>query len=871
MGEVYKATDTRLGRDVAIKVLPSHFSDSPDAKARFEREARAISQLTHPHICALYDLGAGDGVEYLVMEYLEGETLADRIAKGPLPVEQALRFGIQIADALDRAHRQGIVHRDLKPGNVMLTRSGVKLLDFGLAKRQPSTEQGEVGDLSSHPTEASPSRPLTEQGTILGTFQYMAPEQLEGKDADARSDIFAFGCVLYEMATGQRAFSGKSRFSLVSSILRDEPRPISAIAPMAPPALDRVVKTCLAKDPEDRFQTAHDVKLQLDWIAEAGSQAGAPAVVLTKRKNRERLAWVVAAAATLAATALALTHPARVEERVQRFGVNPPEKARFGLSHAISPDGHWMVFMAVLDERPSLFLRALDALEPRLLAGTEGATFPFWSPDSRFVAFFSEGRLRKVDVASGSIQTICDAPQSRGGAWGSDGTIVFAPDLGTGLFRVPSAGGAVARLTSPDRTKGENSHRFPQMLPDGRHFLFYARTTGTEREWIYLASLDAQERRPLLQAASSAVYSPDGYLLFVREGNLLAQRFDASRLQLSGEPVPVAESMNYLGSAVPDGYAAFSAARGGLLTHRSNTAAALQLTWFDRGGKLLGTAAPEGTYDEPALSRDGRRVVVEMSDPRSPQDGTNLWVLELSRGTFSRLTFGGGLSVSGVWSPDGSEVIFARQKEGGFSLYRTSSTGSSPESMVLASETATFPDDWSRDGRYLLYQTADPKTKSDLWVIPLADGGKPRPYIQAPFDQAHAQFSPDGRFVAYTSNETSRDEVYVQTFPTLTGKWQISTGGGDQPFWRADGRELFYLRLDRTLMAVEVRAGAGFEAGLPVALFETRAETVAISSQRAHYAAAADGQRFLVNAIVQRANLAPIQVVLNWTAILKKP
>jgi Tol biopolymer transport system component/tRNA A-37 threonylcarbamoyl transferase component Bud32 len=869
MGEVYKARDTRLGREVAIKVLPSHLSDDPDLKARFEREARAISQLTHPHICTLHDVGSENGVDFLVMELLEGQSLADRLERGPLPTEQVLRFGVEIADALDRAHRAGIIHRDLKPGNIMLTKSGVKLLDFGLAKTAAAASP--ASDLSSLPTQAGSNQPLTQKGTIMGTFQYMAPEQLEGKEADARTDIFSFGCVLYEMSTGRKAFTGASQASLVTAIMSKDPDPISTVAPMSPPALDRLVKTCLAKDPEERWQSARDVKNELSWIAQAGSQAGTPAVVVSKRKNRERLAWAVAAVTALAAAALVLTRPAaRTDDRILRFGIAPPAKAAFGLVHAVSPDGRWIVFLANEDGHFRLYLRPLDALAARPLAGTDDSQFPFWSPDSRSIAFFSDGRLRKIDITSGSIQTICDAPQGRGGSWGPDGTIVFAPDLGSGLSRVSAAGGAPVAITTPDRARGEASHRFPQVLPDGKHYLYYVRTAGTEKERIYLASFDSKDRRELLQAASSVVYSPDGYLLFVREGNLLAQRFDASRLRLSGEPVPVGESMNYLGSSVPDGYAAFSTAKGGILTFRSNEAGVVQLTWFDRSGKSLGPIGQEGAFDELALSRDGKRVVFDIQNPRSPQEGTNLWVLELSRGTLSRLTFGTGVSVSGVWSPDDSEVAFSRQKKVGSDIFRMSATGSSPETIILSSEAGAWPDDWSRDGRFLLYETVDPKTRGDLWVVPMKDGGKPYPYIQAPFDQAHAQFSPDGRFVAYASNESGREEIYVQTFPKLTGKWQISTGGGDQPYWRADGRELYYLRLDRTLMAVAVNAASGFEAGLPVELFATRTLTTAIGGSRAHFAVSNDG-RFLVNTIVDRANLAPIQVVLNWTAALRKP
>jgi len=869
MGEVYRAKDTRLGREVAIKVLPSHLSDDPDLKARFEREARAISQLTHPHICTLHDVGSENGVDFLVMELLDGQSLADRLEKGALPPDQVLKFGMEIADALDRAHRAGIIHRDLKPGNVMLTRSGVQLLDFGLAKT--AAAETPASDLSSLPTQAS--RPLTEKGTVMGTFQYMAPEQLEGKAADARTDIFSFGCVLYEMSTGRKAFSGASQASLVTAIMSKEPESISSVVAMSPPALDRLVATCLAKDPEERWQSARDVKNELSWIAQAGSKAGAPAVVVSRRKNRERLAWAVAAAATFAAAAIYLARPApRGEEPLRRFGIAPPDKVVFRLAHAVSPDGRWIVLDGdPMDGARRLYLRAIDTLEPRLLAGTEGASFPFWSPDSRSVAFFADGRLRRLDIATGSLQTICDAPQGRGGSWGRDGTILVTPDLGAGLFRVPATGGSPVALTSIDKAKGETSHRFPQFLPDGRHFLYYVRTSGTEKEWIYSGSLDSRERRPLLQAASSVVYTPDGYLLFVREGNLLAQRFDASRLELSGEPVVMAESMNYLGSSVPDGYAAFSAAKGGILTFRGSDAAALQLRWFDRSGKALGTVGPEAGWDEPAMSRDGKRLIVSKFDQKSPQDGVNLWAIDLSRGTLSRLTFGSGTSVSGVWSPDGSDLVFARQKSRGFDLYRTSTTGATPEARILSSDSGAWPDDWSRDGGYLLYESTDPKTRSDLWVMPMKGGGKPFPYIQAPFDQGHGQFSPDGRFVAYTSNESGREEVYVQTFPRLTGKWQISTAGGDQPYWRADGRELFYMRLDRTLMSVDVKTGAGFEAALPVVLFETRAQTVAMASSRNHYVVSDDGQRFLVNTIVDRVNHAPIQVVLNWTAAMKKP
>src|SRR5262245_51665427 len=630
MGEVYKARDTRLERTVAVKVLPAQLSVSSDARQRFEREAKTISQLSHPHICALYDVGREGETEYLVMELLEGETLTERLAKGALPLDPTLRFGQEIADALDKAHRQGIVHRDLKPGNVMLTKSGVKLLDFGLAKAMSPASQSPTA-LTSLPTAMNEGN-LTKEGTILGTFQYMAPEQLEGREADARSDLFALGATLYEMATGKKAFTGKTQASLIGSILRDEPPSVSSIAPMTPPAFDRVVKTCLAKDPDERWQTAHDVRLQLQWIAEGGSQAGLPAPLAELRRSRERLAWaanIVTAALAIAATWLFL-QSRREPARIVQSSILPPDKTEFNFlsgSMALSPDGRLIAFIA----GNLLWVRPLDGLSARPLAGTEGPTYPFWSPDSRSLGFFAGGKLRKIDVSGGPPETICDAPAARGGTWGRDGTIVFAPSTRYPLHRVAASGGAVVPITKLDPSKGEISHRWPTFLPDGRHFLYvsFHAIGGSEQanNSIFVGSLDSQRTEMLVRTNSNAIYSPPGYLLYWRENVLLAQPFSAKSLRLTAEPFPVAEPVQY---AQGFGNAIFSVSQNGLLAYqRGRGSVPSQLTWFDRAGRQLEAAAPPGDYRNPAISHDGQKVLVDV--PATQTLGDDVWVSDLVR------------------------------------------------------------------------------------------------------------------------------------------------------------------------------------------------------------------------------------------------
>jgi Tol biopolymer transport system component/tRNA A-37 threonylcarbamoyl transferase component Bud32 len=849
MGEVYKARDTRLERTVAIKVLPAHLSSSPELRQRFEREAKTISQISHPHICALYDVNREGETEYLVMEYLEGETLADRLGKGPLPAEQLLRYGIEIADALDKAHRQGIVHRDLKPGNVMLTKSGVKLLDFGLAKFQSGAREVASG-VSRLATEAQASQPLTERGTVLGTFQYMAPEQLEGGEADARSDIFAFGAVLYEMATGNKAFSGKSQASLIGSILRDDPPPISGISPMTPPALDRVVKTCLAKDPEDRFQTAHDVKLQLQWIAEGGSPAGLPAPVAARRRNREKLAWGVAAAALLAAAGLGYGFWRRAPKppRTLRFEVAiPPEVSTIDMPR-ISPDGRILAFDAT--GRNRLWVRPLNALQAHPLAGTEGTRRAFWSPDSRYLAFFADGKLQKVDVAGGPPQKICDAPTGADGTWSPEGVILFDGTARDPIKRVPASGGVPVALVKPDSARKETQVGWPEFLPDGKQFLYMSIAQRVSDSMYRIASLDSKENRPFAPAQSLVTYVEPGYLLYLRDRTLVAQPFDAKALKTTGEPVPIAEQVG----TDSVGLARFSVSREGTLVYRTGEITD-RLVWVDRGGKALETAGDPAQYRNPDLSPDGRRLVFDVVDRTGRND---IWVRDLTRGVSSRFSFSNTDAFCPLWSPDGSRVAYTVQPD----LVEKAADGQGAETPLVKSDELKVASDWSRDGRYIAFASQSKDTSWDIWILPTFGDRKPFSWLKTSFNELWPVFSPDGRFLAYQSSESGRMEIYVQSFPGPGGKWQVSSTGGTEPHWRADGKELYYRSPDQRLMAVEATAGATFEAGVPKPLFTVRLDS---SLARNRFVPSKDGQRFLLVATPERDAIAPTTVVLNWS------
>jgi eukaryotic-like serine/threonine-protein kinase len=879
MGEVYKARDTRLGRTVAVKVLPQHLSSSPETRQRFEREAKTISQLSHPHICALYDVGNQDGVEYLVMEYLEGETLAERLVRGQLPLEQTLRHGIEIADALDKAHRQGIVHRDLKPGNVMLTKSGVKLLDFGLAKAVGPG--GPASAVTSFPTVAGGAN-LTQEGTILGTLQYMAPEQLEGKEADARTDIFAFGTVLYEMATGKKAFTGTSQASLIGAILHTEPQPISTVEPMSPPALDRVVKTCLAKDPEDRFQTAHDVKLQLQWIAEGGSVMGLPAPVIAWRKGRERIAWIVAAVATVAALGLAafLLTRSVAPPRMTQTSILPPEKSAFVFDSGppvLSPDGARLVFVApVPDGKNLLWIRPLNGMSAQPLAGTEGGSYPFWSQDSRFVGFFAGGKLKRIDASGGPPQTLCDAPIGRGGTWNREGVIVFAASTRDSLSRVSSAGGTPSQLAPLDASKREYSHRLPFFLPDGRHFLYLAQSVpGAERkdpDIVYVGSLDSKERTAVVRARTNAVYVPpmaghsDGQLLFVRERTLLAHAFDAKNLRVTGEAVPIGEAITSLTNY---GFTVFSASDSGLVAYHAGGAGGVsKLAWLDRSGKEIETVGAPADYLHPRLSHDGRRLAVDSIDPQTGR--SDVWVIDLQRQTPTRLTFGPTDNTFPVWSPDDSRIAFSSSRNGTFDLFVKSSSGTGNEEALLVEELSfKVVTDWSLDSRFVAFHSISTTTKSasDIWMLSPADK-KLQVFLSTPANEFFASFSPDGHWVTYMSDESGKHEVYVQPFPPSGGKWQISTAGGREPVWSRDGKEIFYVTQDPSnkVVVVDVKTSPSFEAGTPRVLFETRLKAM----QGRRWDVSTDGKRFLINTPIGEVKSQPITLVQNWTAELKK-
>jgi Tol biopolymer transport system component len=873
MGEVYQARDTRLERTVAIKVLPSHLSSSPEVRQRFEREARTISQLSHPHICALYDIGREGDVVFLVMEYLEGETLADRLAaRGAFSLEQLLRYGVEIADALDKAHRQGIVHRDLKPGNVMLTKSGVKLLDFGLAKALPSPSGRGVGGegLTSLPTQAN----LTQEGTILGTFQYMAPEQLEGKEADARTDIFALGCVLHEMATGNKAFSGTSQASLIGAILHTEPAAVSTLQPMTPPALDRVVKTCLAKDPEDRWQNAGDVAKELRWIGE-GSVAGIASPVSLVRQRRGRLGWLVAAGFALAAAALSyllLTRRAP-DAAVLRASILAPEGTEFvstSLSAGpveISPDGSRLVFTARKGEGPNLlWVRALNESSARPLAGTEGAERPFWSPDGRFIGFFADYALKKIDANGGPVFTLAVATEGRGGTWNRDGVILFTAAARGGILRVSAEGGEATPATVYGPK--DATHRYAHFLPGGKHFLYLVRHSGAGAgadPAVMVGSLDSKESKPVVRVASNAVYA-SGYLLYVREQALVAQPFNLDSLAVRGEPVTIAPDVR-MDERFSRGV--FSVSGNGVLVYQTGKGHTLSvLRWLDRSGAIVGTVGEPAQFfngGDPEISPDGARATASIVDLRT---GTaDIWMIDLARGTRSRFTTGVGDKFASTWSPDGYRIAhnISNPSPSGYDIVSRPVGGSGAQEKLVSNPVEyQAPGGFSPDGRFLLYQ-ARKQERDDLWVLPLEGDRTPRPVAVMPALERMGQFSPNGRYVAYMSDESGRFEIYVTAFPGPGGRWQVSQNGGIEPRWRKDGRELFFFAPDNRLMAAQVKTdGESFEVGAIQPLFQAR--VMGIGSR---YDVSKDGKRFLVNSGLPE-DLSPLTLVTNWTAELKR-
>lgn len=856
MGEVYRARDTRLGRDVAIKVLPSHFAADDQLRRRFEREARAISSLSHPHICAIYDIGHEDGINFLVLEYVVGETLAVHLAKGAMAMDRVLRYAIEIAQALDHAHRHDIVHRDLKPANIILTRSGIKLLDFGLAKFQASPSRGGV-IVSSAPTE---SAELTGKGTIIGTLQYMAPEQLEGREADGRTDIFAFGAVIYEMATGRKAFAGKSQASLIAAILRVEPRPMSELQPVAPPALERVVKTCLAKDPDERWQTAHDLMLELRWIADGVSESQGVVSVTRRSAKRERLLWVAALLATtliVGVTAWLLTRaPASTARPLARFALELPSNLRLSKDErpviALSPDGKSLVYALTNGTTTQLYVRQLDQLESSPIPGTQGARGPFFSPDSQWIGFYASGRLKKVSVLGDAPIVICPMPPvMHGASWGADDTIFYNPAHSWGIFKVSASGGDPQPVTTPDRSKDEMGHYWPQVLPGGKAILF---TIGTREEFddarIVVRSLDTGDQKVLNVRGAHGRYLATGHLVYARAGALLAVPFNLSRLEVEGTPVPVVEGVKV---DPRSGAANFSFSNAGSLLYVSGKSDANErdLVWVDRRGQVQPVMPTRHAFQHPSLSPDGQRLAISI-------DGVtqNIWVYDLKGGILTKMSF--DQDWGPVWKPpDGSRIAYTSGKiMTPPAIAWRPADRSGEEEQLVAGAHPVFTGSVSPDGKVLAYteffdeiiakDLSDRRTTGvDILLLRLDGERKPERFLHTRFDEFGPEFSPDGRWLAYVSNESGRNEVYVMTFPGPGPKRPVSTAGGTSPRWARNGKELFY-RSGNKMMAVSVSLRPEFKASPPQVLFEGDYLELGQPDSPRNYDVTPDGQRFIM-------------------------
>ena len=864
MGEVYRAFDPTVNREVAIKILPVGLSADKDRLARFEQEAQVAGALNHPNILVIHHIDTHDGAPYIVSELLEGETLRERMGGVALPQRKAIDYALQIAHGLSAAHEKGIVHRDLKPENLFITKDGrLKILDFGLAKLS-----GAVDGQQSQ-TEVPTRRVNTDPGMVMGTIGYMSPEQLRGQPADHRSDIFSFGAILYEMLAGRRAFRGESTADTISAILREDPPDLSGTNPSINPALERVVNHCLEKSPEERFHSARDLAFAVEALSGNTAVSTSAATILrslppAKRKTRELIAWSAAGLFLITAVVLAWLYfrrPAPVELPTT-FVVAMPKEAIEVSSPVISPDGRTLAFAATSHGKRSLYLRSLASLEAQPLPGTDEASAPFWSPDNRYIGFFANNKLKKIDVSGGPAQTLCDAPSSYGGTWNADGVILISLDT-KGINRVSASGGTTTPVLRLDESRKELAQAWPLFLPDGRHFLYQSWTGRSEDSAIWVAALDGSDRKLILKADSSPTYASPGYLLFAVGTTLTGQSFDARTLQLGGEPFPIIEAIGYNDS---NSYANVAVSQNGTMVYLGGEASKRQLTWFDRSGKQQETVGPSGDINDIVLSRDGKRLSMQRLDGGN----SDIWLMDLTRGVPSRFTFDPASDDDPVWSPDGSQVVFSSAAEKGditLNLYRKVSSGAGTPELFFKSDVTKESTDWSNDGRFIVFQAYYPKTESDLWVLPLFGDGKPYPFLQTEFIETQGFFSPDGHWLAYTSNESGRNEVYVQTFPQSGGKWLISSGGGAQPHWRGDGKELFYMAPDRTLMAVEVNTVSTFETSAPKPLFATQ-----VSGYNApnRYVVSADGQRFLVNSPAGELNQTPITVVLNWTSTLKR-
>ncbi len=881
MGEVYRARDTKLGRDVAIKVLPEAFAADPDRLARFKREAQVLAALNHPNIAAIYGLEESGGASAIVMELVEGPTLADRLSQGAMPLDEALPIAHQIAEALEAAHEQGVMHRDLKPANIKVRDDGVvKVLDFGLAKAF-------AGDATDPNVTNSPTMSLaaTRAGVILGTAAYMSPEQARGKAVDKRTDIWAFGCVLFEMLTGRRAFEGDEIADILGAIMRAEPD-WSLLPAGTPPPIRRLLRRCLAKDRKNRLPEIGTARLEIDDTAAQLSDGAVAAVPHLAAHSRERLAWISAAAAVVAliaalATAIGLyTQRLPEETRAYRSSILPPPDT-FIVSPtavtdagrmALSPNGQHLAFVATAsDGKQTLWVRPLNEGSARPLNGTDGASSPFWSPDSRFLAFFADGKLKRLDVAGGPAVTLSDAAgPAVGGTWNRDDIILFALN-GSPLQRVSVSGGKPVAATVLDTQAGETSHWSPLFLPDARHFLYFAVTGGaggTQGRGVYVGSLDSNEKTLVFDGGSNTQYAA-GYLFFVRDATLMAQPFDANQRELTGNAIPLAEQLYVGGTARLRGV--FSVSESGVIAFQTGAGnIQSRLIWRDRAGKPLSQVGDAAEYGEVELSPDGTQAAVTILD--GTRRTFDIWLYDVARGLRTRLTSDPADDMEATWSPDGSRIVFVSRRKGIQDIYEKP-VGGQDEVVLLEDKSYNkWLGTWSRDGRFLLFSKADPVvTRIDTWLLPLFGDRKPRPYLQTTFTNNFAKFSPNGRWVVYRSDESGRAEIYVASFPNSEGKRLISTAGGAFPRWSRDGREIFYVSAS-TLMAATVNGeGAAFEVGAVRSLFNLPATPSRISNYQGwRYDVSIDSQRFLVETPVEQATSPPMTLLVNWTAGLKK-
>ena len=824
MGEVYRARDTRLERTVAIKILRAHLTHDLEAKERFNREARVISGLSHPNICHLYDVGVHDGTSYLVMEYLEGETLADRLRKGPLPLDSFLKIGIEVCEGLEKAHCSGVVHRDLKPGNIMLTKNGTKLMDFGLAKAIP-TATATPGLTASFDTPAA-SQPLTAQGTVMGTFQYMAPEQVEGREADARSDIFSLGAVLYEMITGKRAFEGKSPLSVASAIIEKDPPPIRSIKPMSPLALDHAIRRCLAKDREERWHTARDLGFELKWIAETGLEVGGTVPIAARHGFRNRLTWGIAGMLALATIGVAVVLLRRTPKPPPpvRLSADIGADARIDIGHGpsvvLSPDGAKLAFVASgSDQTRRLYVRSIDELRATALSGSEDAEEPFFSPDGQWLGFFADRKLKKISVEGGAAVTICDAPYGRGASWSEDGTIVFAPAARVALSEVSSGGGAPRPLTTLDQGTAEVTQLWPQWLPGSKAVLFTSsgQWSSFEEADIVAFTIASEQRKTVLHGGYYARYIRSRHILYMHEGTLFLVPFDPGSLQVTGTPVPVLDGI----SANPgDGSAQFSLSESGTMAYVAGRSRRplTSIEWMDRQGNFTPVREPPGDYYAPGLSPDGKRLALAINDGKR----IDIWVYDLAHDTMTRLTFAGN-NLSPLWTPDGQRITYrVLQKGGGTDLFWTRADGTGGTLQLTPTKARRFLGSWHPDGRLLIFNQV---TAANSSIFTLAIGGsekegwkpgEPQPLPGGSSFEDEPSFSPDGRWLAYRSDESGDFEIYVRSYPGPGGKWQISTAGGAVPKWSNDGKQLFYRTEDNQIMFVSYTAsGDSFHADKP--------------------------------------------------------